>query len=97
MKTQKQLEGCKPDDPVEWRSKIDEFVDRLQLVRRRHRGQSAAAVAARSAEEAEVRDVSLYEFYDKHRVGRGRLDTPQKSVALMVSPGVQRRRCVRGR
>jgi len=87
MKTEKQLEGCKPDDPVEWKSKLDQFDDRLQLVRRSHKGQSATAVAARTAAEAEVRDVSLYEFYDKHKVERGRLLTPQKSVALMVSPG----------
>ena len=86
VKTQKQLEGCGENAPVEWESRLDHFDNRLQLVRRQHRGQSAAAVSARRAAEAEVRDVSLYEFYDKHSVNRGRVRTPPNSVALMVTP-----------
>ena len=35
-----------------------------------------------------MRDLSLYEFYDKHRVERGKLQTPQRGVALMVTPGL---------
>ena len=87
MKTAKERGECKPEDPVEWQSRLDHFDDRLQLVRQRHQGKSAAAAVARRAAEAEVRDVSLYEFYDKHKVDRGRVTTGQTPVALMVSPG----------
>ena len=87
-KTAAQLAEGGPDDAVEWSSKIDHFDNRLQLVRRRHVGTSAQAVATRKAREAEVRDLSFYEFYDKHRVERGRVQTPQKGVALMVTPSL---------
>ena len=31
--------------------------------------------------------MSLYEFYEKYKINRGRVTTPEKSVALMVTPG----------
>ena len=85
-KSGKHLEACGPDDAVEWKSRLDRFDERLQLVRKGHRGQSAAGVAARAAAEVSVRDVSLYEFYDKWKVDRGRVLAVKKAVALMVTP-----------
>ena len=86
MKSGKALGECGPREPIVNENPIDRFDNRLQWVRRRSFGKSADAVRRRKEAEAEVRDVSLYEFYDKHRFKSGRLQNMQGQVGLMVTP-----------
>ena len=86
MKSGKALGECGPEDPIVNENPIDRFDNRLQWVRRRNTGKSADAVRRRKEAEAEVRDVSLYEFYDKHRFRNGRLQNMRGQEALMVTP-----------
>ena len=86
------------DEPVHWDSKVDKFDKRLEFVRRqRARGDESISVE-------EVRDVSLFEFYWKYAVYRGKLRRGNPAVCLQVTPGysaecadVQRAWCTRRR
>ena len=87
MKTAAEMEhqGGGDEAVVSWESKIDKFDKRLALVRKQYQ----KAGAAKGAEvEAQIRDVSLYEFYWKHYVKRDRLCAANQTWALMVTPSM---------
>jgi len=72
--------ALRDDAPVHYDSKVDKFNKRLQLVRRQiEQGDS-------SVTEKEVRDLSLYEFWWKYTVDRGRVKKSTLPVCLMVTP-----------
>ena len=67
---------------VHWDSRVDKFNKRLELVR--------ACYKDRPTElrdwEAEVKEVSLYEFFWKYNVFKGSVKRCARPVALMVTP-----------
>ena len=85
MKTFAQMErdGGGEEAAVSWESKVDKFDKRLALVRKQYERAGAHQLAAM---EAEVRDLSLYEFYWKYYVRRNRLHAASQTWALMVTP-----------
>jgi len=85
MKTAAEMErdGGGEEAAVSWESKVDKFDQRLALVRKQYAKAGADRVAAM---EAEVQDLSLYEFYWKYYVNRGRLLAANQTWALMVTP-----------
>ena len=68
------------NEPVHHDSRVDRFNKRLQLVRKQ-RGARYLEVS-----EAEVRDLSLYEFWWKYTVYKGRVKRSTRPVCLMVTP-----------
>ena len=67
-------------EPVHHDSRVGKFNKRLQLVRKqRHAGHLEVS-------EAEVRDLSLYEFWWKYTVYQGRVKRSPRPVCLMVTP-----------
>ena len=68
------------EEPVHYDSKNDKFDMRLALVRKQ-RDAGDLSIA-----EAEVRDVSLYEFYWKFFVRKGKVCRSTRSVCIMVTP-----------
>ena len=80
MKSYAVLQDKEDDELVHYDSKIDKFNMRLSLVRKQ-REDGDLSIA-----EAEVRDVSLYEFYWKFFVRRGKVRRSTRSVCIMVTP-----------
>ena len=80
LKSYKDLKDKGDDVPVHWDSKVDKFNQRLWFVRRqRDRGDLIIS-------EAEVRDVSMFEFYWKFYFVRGRIRRSTSSACIMVTP-----------
>ena len=85
LKTVEEMKGADAAAPVAWDSKVDKFDKRLALVR----AQFARARAGICEQwEADVRDVSLYEFYYKYNVSRNRLYLSKAAAAIMVTPSI---------
>ena len=80
MKSHAVLRDKDDEEPVHYDSKIDKFNMRLALVRKQ-REDGDLSIA-----EAEVRDVSLFEFYWKFFVRRGKVCRSTRSVCIMVTP-----------
>ena len=74
------LKGKDENTPVHYDSRVDRFNKRLQLVRQQlDRGVTDVT-------EDDVRHVSLYEFWWKFSVYRGRVRKATRPVCLMVTP-----------
>ncbi len=71
------------DQPISYDSKVEKFDRRLEILRKQNRGLREPAIA-----EAEIRDVSLYEFYWKYYVYKGRVSRCLRPVALVVTPSI---------
>ena len=69
------------DQPISYDSKVDKFDRRLETLRKQNRGLRDPAIT-----EAEIRDVSLYEFYWKFMHARGQLAKAPGTAVLMVTP-----------
>ena len=82
MKSHKALKDAPADEPVHWDSKVDKFNKRRQLVRKQFESDPKECAKW----EREVRDVSLYEFWWKYNVWKGRLKRATRGVCLMVTP-----------
>lgn len=81
LKAWKDTRGAdKEDEPVHYDSRVDKFNKRLQLVRRQR------DLRDDSITEEEVRNVSLYEFWWKYAVYKGRVRRSARPVCLMVTP-----------
>ena len=80
MKAYRDLKDAPADAPVHYDSRVDKFNKRLQLVRKQ------IAQGDESVKESEVRDVSLYEFWWKFAVYRGRVKRSNRPVCIMVTP-----------
>ena len=74
------LKNAGEDEPVHWDSRVDKFNKRLQLVRRQ------LAKGDDSVQEKHVRDLSLYEFWWKYAVYKGRVKPCTRPVCIMVTP-----------
>jgi hypothetical protein len=74
------LYGKGDDEPVHYDSRVDKFNKRLQLVRQQ------LVDGIQDVTEAEVQNVSLYEFWWKYTVFRGRVKRATRPVCLMVTP-----------
>ena len=85
LKTSSELAGAYDNAPVSWDSKVDKFDKRLSLVRQQF---MKSERSVRERWEMEVRDVSLYEFYWKYVVSRGRVYISKTSPAIMVTPAI---------
>ena len=85
LKTSSELAGAYDNAPVSWDSKVDKFDKRLSLVRQQF---MKSERSVRERWEMEVRDVSLYEFYWKYAVSRGRVYISKTSPAIMVTPAI---------
>ena len=85
LKTSRELAFSSDDAPVSWDSKVDKFDKRLGLVRQQF---AKHDLAVRQRWEREVRDVSLYEFFWKYNLSRGRLYVSKSPAAIMVTPAV---------
>jgi len=82
LKSGKQMKE-NPDGPIAWDSRVDLFDDRrAHLVAMHKKGH------ARDIEEAELKDLSLYEFYWKFRMHGLRILHAGKTVCLMPTPGI---------
>jgi hypothetical protein len=85
FKSAAEMQNQDVTDSVTWDSKVDNFDNRLELwnkMTRRARGGGSDPISA-----LEIKDVSLYEFYWKYLVGRGRrIIRSVKAVAIMVTP-----------
>ena len=80
LKTAAQMIGKGDDEPVHYDSRVDKFNKRLQLVRQqRARGDA-------SVTEEEIRDTSLFEFFWKYSLHKGRVRKSARPVCLMVTP-----------
>ena len=81
LKPWRELSGADREDaPVHYDSRVDKFNKRLQLVRgQRQKGDLSVTLE-------EVRHVSLYEFWWKYSVCKGRVRRSQRPVCLMVTP-----------
>ena len=80
LKTASVLKGKSDDEPVHYDSRVDKFNKRLQLVR------AQRARGALDVTESEIRDVSLFEFWWKYAVYKGRVKRSPRAVCLMVTP-----------
>ena len=90
LKTAQQLaEEPGEDVALTWDSKVDKFDKRLLLVRKRSAREGQAE--ERREWEAEVKDVSLYEFWWKYYVKENRVQrcNLERPVALMVTPALR--------
>ena len=87
MKTGAEMEreGGGDEAAVSWDSKIDKFDKRLAMVRKQYQKAGEAKVAEM---EAQIRNVSLYEFFWKHYVKRDRVYAANQTWALMVTPSM---------
>merc|ERR1712080_730924 len=70
----------KEDVPVHYDSRVDKFNKRLELVRLQQ-GKGDESVSLK-----EVRNVSLFEFWWKYSVCKGRVRRSMRPVCLMVTP-----------
>ena len=80
LKSAAELRGQGEDAVVHHDSKIDKFNKRLQIVRKQRQAGDL------SVAEEEVRDVSLFEFWWKFYVDRGRVKRSRGGVCIMVTP-----------
>ena len=80
LKSYQTLKDADEDAPVHYDSRVDKFNKRLHLVRKQ-RGMGDESIT-----EDEVRHVSLYEFWWKFVVYRGRVKRSSGPVCLMVTP-----------
>ena len=71
----------KEDEPVHYDSRVDKFNKRLQLVQRQ-----IDVCKDRSITVEEIKNVSLYEFWWKYVVYKGRVRRSARPVCLMVTP-----------
>ena len=71
-----------PEVPVHWDSKVDKFNKRLQALRKVYKKD----VVALTRLEKEVRHISLFEFYWKYVIFRGKISHASRPVCLMVTP-----------
>ena len=71
------------DQPINYDSRVDKFDKRLELVRKQNKGLKNPVVT-----EEEIRDLSLYEFYWKYYVWRGKVRRWTRPVALVVTPSI---------
>jgi len=83
LKHQSVLRKLGEDEDVREDSKVDKFNKRLAILRDQNRGKKHVAIT-----EAELRDVSFYEFYWKYYVKYNRIYRSNRPVALMVTPSV---------
>ena len=74
------LKGRDENEPVHYDSRVDRFNKRLKLVRQQQ------ADGFDQVSEEDVRHVSLYEFWWKFSVYRGRVRWATRPVCLMVTP-----------
>ena len=80
LKSSFEMKDKGPDEPVHYDSRVDKFNKRLQLVRQQiARGDESVTVE-------EIQHVSLYEFWWKYNICRGRLRRSARPVCLMVTP-----------
>jgi len=86
LKSAAHMRGAGPDEEIAWSSKVDKFDDRLGLLRRHF--PHAEQDALRLYWEGLVRDTSMYEFYWKYNVYRGRIAKTTQDVCLMVTPSL---------
>ena len=70
---------------MSWESKVEKFDQRLALVRKQY---GKASKEVQDTEEGRIRDLSLYEFYWKYYVHRGRIVEANQTWALMVTPSM---------
>ena len=80
LKPQWMMKYLGENEPVHYDSKVDKFNKRLQLVKK----QIQAGIE--DVSEAELQHVSLYEFWWKYFVDRGRVKRSTRPVCLMVTP-----------
>ena len=80
LKPQWMMKYLGEDEPVHYDSKVDKFNKRLQLVRKQIESGIEEVTAA------ELQHVSLYEFWWKYFVERGRVKRSTRPVCLMVTP-----------
>ena len=86
LKTAAQMLNAGPDEEIAWSSKVDKFDDRLGLLRRHFPRPEQDPL--RLYWESLVQDTSLYEFYWKYNVYRGRIAKTTQDVCLMVTPAL---------
>jgi len=86
LKSQWQMRDAGPDDEIAWQSKIDKFDRRLELLRKQFPKPEQDAL--RVYWEGMLRATSLYEFYWKYNVYRGRIHKTTQDVCLMVTPAL---------
>jgi hypothetical protein len=84
LKSAGQLREAPADAPEAWGSKIDKFDKRLAIVRK----QFARDADARVQWEADIRHVSLCEFWWKYYVDRSRILLSSTTSAIMVTPAM---------
>ena len=82
LKTARECQEQGEDEPVTHLSKVDLFDDRLAILRKRESTRRVPSIIT----EAELRDLSLYEFYYKYNVWRGNISVSQRRICLMVTP-----------
>ena len=81
LKTQAELRNAGDDEAVVCDSKADKFDKRLEFMNRTTRGRRLAA----SSMADELRHMSLYEFFSKFYMYKGRMCRSSKQVCLMVA------------
>ncbi len=81
LKSRSALEKLGDDEDVREDSKVDKFNKRLALVRKQNIGNKRVDVT-----EAELRDLSFYEFYWKYFMKQNKIYRSTRPVALMVTP-----------
>ena len=79
-KTNAQLRDAGEDAPVVWDSKVDKFNKRLELVTKQIKD------GIEDVSAAELQHLSMYEFWWKYYVDRGRVKRSTRPVCLMVTP-----------
>jgi len=86
LKTGPELSHEGEDAVLTWDSKVDKFNKRLALVHKQY--PRPRQQAEREELLKELRDMSMYEFYCKYYVSRGRICRSRKPVAIMVTPSM---------
>ena len=70
----------KENEPVHYDSRVDKFNKRMELV------QTQWDKGDTSVLPAEVKNLSMYEFWWKYSMWKGRLKRATRGVCLMVTP-----------
>ena len=80
LKKREELKTAGDDAPTHYDSRCDKFDKRLEMVKKQR------VAGYKEVSEEEIRDVSMYEFYWKYIVYRGRVKPAPSQVCLMVTP-----------
>ena len=80
LKKREELKTAGDDAPIHYDSRCDKFDKRLEMVKKQR------VAGYKEVSEEEIRDVSMYEFYWKYIVYRGRVKPAPSQVCLMVTP-----------